>query len=551
MTADTLAVRIRSAWLERERQGIDGLLPFGFAGTLFACLAAIVVSFFVAGYFNPYWRRADMDYMMVYQAFLLNDGRPQSYFDHPGYLKVILLDLWFRFFHWLGALDVIALSDIPPASDAAGFDRAWTQAVRTGRLLSLTLMLAFVTTFALLLRRLISDQRVTTLAVIVISLSTASMFHARVLRTELLAAGFCTIALLLLLIAARSPGSSWRFLMVGFAAMLCTLGVINKVHAILAAAAWPTVVLAFGVRADGEGSLWRQPKSAVAVLIILTLLTVLAAVPATHLIVTALAERSTSAFGFPPPPFGALGLYQAMLAVYVAFAVLAFAVLWRVGVLETLATLLAVTLGVAVGLLSLELRYHPQNAISVVNFAELLFAWAATSDAALRADGGIAIMRVLASLATGVYETFAHITFVLHTSSRTTMFLWWIIIAGLVYAWRRGHRLLVAQVALLLLVAFAMDLAATFRGAKVEYGIFADHTVIIAAAWLFANLPSLLAYRHAFAIALLFIAATLVAGQVEVVKPAWLTHAGPESTCRWVGHYVPLIERFPYCPPKT
>ena len=115
--------------------GAGGLLLFGFAGTLLLCLVAMTVSFFVAGYFNPYWRRADMDYMMTYQVFLLNDGRPQSYFDHPGYLKILLFDWWARLFHGLGALDVIALSKIPPASDVAGFERAWTAAVRTGRLL--------------------------------------------------------------------------------------------------------------------------------------------------------------------------------------------------------------------------------------------------------------------------------------------------------------------------------------------------------------------------------------------------------------------------------
>jgi hypothetical protein len=130
---------------------------FGWTGTVVACLAAIAVSFFLAGYFNPYWRRADMDYMMVYQAFLLNDGRPQSYFDHPAYLKIMLLDLWFRLFHGLGALDVIALSDIPPASDAAGFERAWTAAVRSARLLSLALALSFIAAFAFLIRRLIAD----------------------------------------------------------------------------------------------------------------------------------------------------------------------------------------------------------------------------------------------------------------------------------------------------------------------------------------------------------------------------------------------------------
>jgi hypothetical protein len=549
--ADTGAAgRIKAVWQGRAQMGAGGLLLFGFAGTLLLCLVAMTVSFFVAGYFNPYWRRADMDYMMTYQVFLLNDGRPQSYFDHPGYLKILLFDWWARLFHWLGALDVIALSKIPPASDVAGFERAWTAAIRTGRVLSLMLMLSFITAFALLIRRLVADWRVAALAVVVLAFSAGPMFHARVLRTETLAAGFVTLGLLLLMLAARSPASSWRFLTVGVAAMLCTLGVINKVHAVFAAAAWPLVILAFGVRAEARPALWRRPAIAAVVLAVLSALLLLAAVPALNLMANALAQRTTSALPMLPALFGLPGFYQAVLGAYVAVAIVAFARIWRVGVLETLATLLAVALGVALALLSMTLRPHPQNAVTVVNFLDIMFAWATFSNPALSADGGVAIMRVLWGLLAGIYEVFAHVTFVLHTSSRTTMFLVWIVIAALVFAWRRGQRLLVGQVTLLLLVAFGLDLVATFRGAKIEYGIFADCTIIVAAAWLFGNLPALLAHRYAFPIGAALIALTVVFGQVEPVKMAWLSRAGPQGTCSWVGHYVPLVERFPYCPPR-
>src|SRR5687767_7662191 len=102
MAAGTL--RIISAWRARSQPGMDGFLLLGPNGTLLLCLAAIIVSFFVSGYFNPYWRRADMDLVVVYQALLLNDGRAQSYFDHPGYLSFVLIELWFRLLHWLGVL---------------------------------------------------------------------------------------------------------------------------------------------------------------------------------------------------------------------------------------------------------------------------------------------------------------------------------------------------------------------------------------------------------------------------------------------------------------
>jgi len=136
---------------------------FGWTGTIAAAMAAIVVSFFLFGYWYPYWRRADMDFMTVYQGFLLNDGRPQDFFDHAGHLNVLLTEVWFRPLHGIGALKVIALSDIPPAADSVNFKLVWTAAVRAGRLLSLVLVLCFVGVFAALLRRLVADWRIAAL----------------------------------------------------------------------------------------------------------------------------------------------------------------------------------------------------------------------------------------------------------------------------------------------------------------------------------------------------------------------------------------------------
>ena len=97
----------------------------------------MLLSFFVAGFWYPYWRIADMDLWVVYNAFLLNVPLPQEYFDHPGYLSILLLSGWLRALHALGIVNVDSLSAVPPISDAAGFAQAWTAATRAGRVLSL------------------------------------------------------------------------------------------------------------------------------------------------------------------------------------------------------------------------------------------------------------------------------------------------------------------------------------------------------------------------------------------------------------------------------
>jgi hypothetical protein len=511
----------------------------------------LIISFFLFGYWNPYWRNADMDFMITYQAFLLNDGRPQDFFDHPGHLNILLIDTWFRLLHSLGLLDVAALSDIPNASDAVGFERAWTAAVRAGRLLSLLIALSFVGVFAALIRSLISDWRIAAFATFMLAFSTGVMYQARIMRTELLSGGLEILGLLLLLIAARSRASSFRPVIIGIAALLCTLGVVNKVQGIFMVACWPAVILFFGSRVENPAWVWRDPKLAIIAIVASAAPILLAVGPAAELFRIAFFERSTSISNFPPPPFGVIGLYQTLLAGYVGAAVIVYARIWRVSLLETVATLEMVALAVMVGLLVVNIRYHPQNALIVFNFLEQMLVWATNSDPGLGSGGGIFSMRFLQSVAAGLYEVFAHATFVLHPSSRASMFLQWFIFAGIYMAWKRGHRLLVGQVAMLLAAAWFIDLAATFRGAKIDYIIFGDSVIVVAAAWLFGNMPELTAHRLAFPIGVTLLATQLVFGQAQAIRTSFLLRRSPERTCEWVSHYVKLIERFPYCPPKT
>ncbi|MFL5071512.1 MAG: hypothetical protein ACJ8D9_18185 [Xanthobacteraceae bacterium] len=534
----------------RSRQGLFGVLVFGWTGTIVAAMAAIVVSFFLFGYWYPYWRRADMDFMMVYQGFLLNDGRPQDFFDHPGHLNVLLTDVWFRLLHGIGALKVIALSDIPPAADSVNFELVWTAAVRAGRLLSLVLVLCFVGVFAALLRRLVADWRIAALGILMLALSSAVMWHARVIRTDLLAAGLEFAGLLLLLEAARSPDWRWRPAVVGIAVMLCTLGVVNKVQAILLALAWTVVAMFFGVRGDNAGSSWHSPRRAIVPIALLAAAALLTAIPAADLIRLGLVERPASLFPFPPPPFGIVGLYQAMVAAWVVAAILAFAAIWRVPPLETIATLLAALIGVCTGLLALDIRYHPQNVLSVVNPIEHMMAWASFSDPQLATGDGVFSSRLFQSLVFGIADVFARFTFVLHFSTRATVFLQWLVCAGMVMAWRRGERLLVGQVGILLAAAWGLDAVGTLRDLHIEYAIYADPLVVIAACWLLANFSAPASHRLAFPLGALLLTVNAVFGQFEPIKQG-LRRAGPESTCSWLPRHIRLVERFPFCPPKT
>ena len=112
----------------REQDAYLRLSPLGWNRGLALIVALLAASFFLAGYFNVYWRSADMDLIVVHNALLLNEGQT-LFFDHPAYFTVLSVKLWFQLLHFLNLLDAWTMSAIPSASDVPAFDAAMTSGV--------------------------------------------------------------------------------------------------------------------------------------------------------------------------------------------------------------------------------------------------------------------------------------------------------------------------------------------------------------------------------------------------------------------------------------
>ena len=430
-----------------RRQFKDLILINNWPGSLAGIVAGLALSFLLFGFWWPYWRIGDMDFWMVYEAWLFNDGQPQEWFDHPGYLTILLLGNWFRLLHGIGFLDVYALSALPPPPDA---EHAWTAAVRAGRVLSLLLAISFVLGFGAMLRRLVGDWRVAVLATLALAFSGGVAMEARILRTELIAGGLVIIALLILLNAARTPQTSWRPVLVGLAALIATLGLINKVQVIFLISTLPLIVLPFGCRSDAPSGFWRRSALAIPVSVLLAACAALLAIPAASLVRLGISQAG-SVFS-QPFVLDTFGIYQTAFAAWIVAAMIGFAIMWRVSAAEMLATLSTVLAGVAIGLLALDIRYNPQDVIAVVNPIEQLSAWASTLQAI---DGASWPHGLVGSLLHGIGVVFATRTFVLDSSARPTIFIEWLVIAAAIMAWKADKRMLVGQVAALMGVAWA------------------------------------------------------------------------------------------------
>src|SRR5258708_28018302 len=87
------------------KDAFDRLTFLGWRWGLAAIVFGLAASFFLYGYAVAYWRNADMDFMVIYNAFALNDGKAQQFFDHTGYLTIVSVKAWFELLHRFGLLD--------------------------------------------------------------------------------------------------------------------------------------------------------------------------------------------------------------------------------------------------------------------------------------------------------------------------------------------------------------------------------------------------------------------------------------------------------------
>src|SRR5215475_4648562 len=188
MNKHPAAVEAAQPQIDGPRDAFERLTSLGWSWSLAAIVAGLAASFLLFGYALVYWRNADMDFMVIYSALAMNDGKPQQFLDHTAYLTILSLKSWFQILHGLGLMDAYTLPAIPPASDGPAFDAAMTQAVRAGRVLSLLIATGCVLIFAGLARRIFRDWRVALIATMALALSGGIAVHSRILRSELVAA---------------------------------------------------------------------------------------------------------------------------------------------------------------------------------------------------------------------------------------------------------------------------------------------------------------------------------------------------------------------------
>ncbi|MEI9804009.1 MAG: hypothetical protein WDN48_05505 [Pseudolabrys sp.] len=499
----------------------------------------MLASFLVAGFWYPYWRVADMDFWIVYNALLLNVPLPQEYFDHPGYLSILLLSYWLRALHNLGIVQVASLDALPPVSDALSFAHAWTIATRAGRMLSLLLAMGFVLAFSYLLRALVRDWRIAAVGGFLLAFSGGMAMQMRIMRTELLAAGLFMTALLLLLNAATYGQRWWRPALIGLAGLLITLALLNKIQIIFLICALPVLTLPFG--STPQPGFWNAPRRAWPALAVSAAVALIAIYLAKETVQAGLSNAGAASLNLPALAVSA-AVYWTSIAIWLGLGMAAYAAIWRVAALETLTAMFAVIAGCMIGLLALYARYQPDDVLIVFHPLERLFQFAQGSDPRLAAGS---VLQHLGTLSQWIGGVIMRRTFVLESSPRPAIFLEWFVIAATVIAIRRREWRLVLQVAALMLTDWGVDTLGMARGLKQEYFILTDPLAIIAAALLISKLVDLQRHRWTYPVGVALIAAHVLVSQAEPVKHIFRTE-GPEVLCG-LYHNAKRVEHLPVC----
>ena len=540
---------IQAISLPDTTQPFDRLIKFNLAGQFIVIFGGMIISFLIAGFWYPYWRVADMDFVIVYNALLLNAHLPQELFDHPGYLPILLMSYWLRALHGIELIRVDALSGVPPVSNFPAFSAVWMPLTQAGRVLSLLLAMGLVSAFTFLLRALVRDSRIAGLGGFLFAFSGGMAMQMRTMRTELLAAGLFTIALLMLLLVAKRGQWAWRPAVIGLASALIALGMQSKVQVFFMICALPVLLLPFGPEAAppsaAQHGFWQAPQRAWPALAAAALIALLAVYLAKDIVILGLTGANGSA---PLLPLGVgAKTYWSILAVWLALGMIAYWIVWRVPAAEAIATMAAVVAGCMIGLLALDIRFAPDNAVVVLHPLETMYAWAAAGDPRLSTGGSLVSAARVQFLLQAIGGVIARRTFILQSSSRPTIFLEWFVIAATVIAIRRRDWPLVIKVGALMLTDWGVDLLGMGRHLQQAYFLFTDPLAIIAAALLIARLTDLQGHRWTYSLGVTLIVATIVVSQAEPVKHIFKT-GGPEVLCEsGLPHYYRRLGTFPFC----
>jgi len=528
-----------------------------YARSLFWLFLGMVVSFIIFGLLAPYWNKAMANLLAVHEALLYNEGSPQYFLWYPAHISPILLGLWYQILHLVGLLPEYKLSSLPATATADQFDATWQKLVALGYVESFVIGCLFVLASIALIRRLTGSWQVAVLAGVALAFSDGIALAYRTLRgsSEMLSSALVFVALLLTCIAASETGNARRFLYLGLAGLLVGLALTEKVQALLPALTIPMIALTFGKDERSVGATivsrgeWLRAVALCAIGLAVLFPTIglleqgISSMPTSHITPNVPGHGPVY---YRPLSGGLSGVYQWLLAIYVAGAMLLYALIYRVRAIDAVTALMAVFIGLALGFLTLHWRYDIISVVAVTNPVEHLSAASGSPGPGTTTS----ILGLGGKLLHGLENALAVHTFFLRPSHRPTLLIEWLSFYAAFVLWRRGELKAALQIVGLLVAAIAIDASFTLRagmggGIKVYYVPYTDPFIVLAGAMALARFYGELLSAKTQKAVLALMLVYVVWGHFE---PSRATY-GEHKKTKVCGLVAPFIEGLdiPYC----
>ncbi len=494
--------------------------------------------------FRPAWSTyPDPDLIYAYNAMVLVDWLPQEYFDHTGYIYLLLLAAYYKLLGVLGILDAYSVSTLPPVRDRAAYDSAWTGIVQSSRALMMVSTVGCVLIFAALVGNWKRDWRLGLLAGVLMSAATGVISMAYFLRTEMMSWAGVTFALLLLLLAPRQRTIERQLLLLAAVGFCGVVAVLSKVSAIIPLFTFPLLAFILIDRPTGEPRPEQAPVPARTMTIVLAAGAALL-VPAAAMAIHALLQSGNTHYRFTPLAFGIFGLYQAAFAVLVLGAMALYA-RWRQVPLRTaFAATIALGAGIGAGLLLLLIKYDPRNVIATLSPIEALFVFSTWSNPELAQEANVLSGSLFGKAVSGAFAVLKYRFFPTRTPSNMHL-LEWAMMLAIVFGRRDQDRRWILQAVTLVLIAWAIQVTFELRRSIIWYYSYTDPLVIMAAIIVAERWKEALFGKYRWGTAL-FLALYLYAGQGQI-RGFTKFHHGLQSACDWQHVYLKRLERFPEC----
>lgn len=438
------------------------------AAALSLPLALVLIVPVSRGVFRSYVDNADPDIVFAGQALELNSGQNHVNAEHTGYIYFLLLSVVLKLLKGFGVIPIASVEPMLPL-DGAAFDHAFGQVIYAGRMLSMLLAAVLVALTFCAARILTQSPWASGLAAALAAASLGTAAQSMILRTELLSSIFVLGAFIAVTLARRETGGR-NVALLAIAGLAAALALATKLQTVFSLLALPVLAIALGQRPPPYAGR-MSPAERALVTTLLALVATAVALPVGIMLVTGMVERGSS------------GLYQGVILAYLAVAVSAYAITFRISAVDAIAGSAALVLGFAAGMLVHLIHPNPAATDAVAGFIEHMKVYTHFSRDAGPLHQSIA-QAVGDAVRAAVDQRLSTSAFVRHPMRFVEVALIVAMAAGLLI----GRRRATFEALLLYGTSLAVEVSCRLRGLPYHYIVYVDPWLILAAARMVAGL---------------------------------------------------------------